>query len=251
MKKAIIILLAIIIAGAGALIFIRYGKILPTRSTTSPTVSEAVETTLTTATATTTAAQTTKTNPNEDLLILVNFENPLPKDYKLNLTDTEFHQKIDVRASKALEKMLGDCRAAGYKPLPCSGYRSKEKQRKLFDVKKTEYLRKGMSEEKAEQAASEWVARPGTSEHHTGLAMDIVDLNYQLLDKRQEQTGTQKWLMKHCTEYGFILRYPTDKKAVTHINYEPWHYRYVGKENAKKIAESGLCLEEYLEKVNG
>ena len=81
--------------------------------------------------------------------------------------------------------------------------------------------------------------------------MDIIDLDYQILDEKQERTDTQQWLMKHCTEYGFIIRYPTDKKNITHINYEPWHYRYVGKENAKKIAESGLCLEEYLEKVNG
>ena len=91
-----------------------------------------------------------------------------------------------------------------------------------------------------------WVARSGTSEHQTGLAVDIVDMSYQILDKKQESTPVQKWLMVHCAEYGFILCYPTDKSALTGINYEPWHYRYVGAEAAKEIMESGLCLEEYL-----
>ena len=98
----------------------------------------------------------------------------------------------------------------------------------------------------AEEAAAFWVAPPGASEHQTGLAVDIVDADYLELDEGQESTATQQWLMAHCTEYGFILRYPTDKSATTGIGYEPWHYRYVGKEAASDIAESGLCLEEWL-----
>ena len=76
--------------------------------------------------------------------------------------------------------------------------------------------------------------------------MDIVDLNYQVLDQAQEETDVQKWLMEHCWEYGFILRYPESKSELTGIIYEPWHYRYVGQEAAKEIAEKELCLEEYL-----
>ncbi|MDY3692539.1 MAG: M15 family metallopeptidase [Dysosmobacter sp.] len=99
----------------------------------------------------------------------------------------------------------------------------------------------------AENQASFWVARPGTSEHQTGLAVDIVDQNYQLLDEKQENKPVQQWLMAHCTEYGFILRYPTGKSEITGIGYEPWHYRYVGLDAAREITEQGLCLEEYLD----
>ena len=89
------------------------------------------------------------------------------------------------------------------------------------------------------------MVRPGTSEHETGLAVDIVDKSYQILDRKQEQTPVQQWLMDHCAAYGFILRYPTDKSALTGIGYEPWHYRYVGREAAAAIMEQGICLEEY------
>ena len=79
-----------------------------------------------------------------------------------------------------------------------------------------------------------------------GLAVDIVDLNNQNLDSSQEDTEVQKWLMEHCWEYGFILRYPNGKSEITGIIYEPWHYRYVGKDAAKEITDAGICLEEYL-----
>lgn len=92
-----------------------------------------------------------------------------------------------------------------------------------------------------------WVAVPGTSEHQLGLAVDIVDVNYQLLDTNQENTAVQKWLLENSWRYGFILRYPTDQTDVTGIVYEPWHYRYVGKEYAQDIYKKGLCLEQYLE----
>ena len=90
------------------------------------------------------------------------------------------------------------------------------------------------------------MAVPGTSEHQTGLAVDIVDMNYQLLDEKQEDTAVQKWLIKNSYKYGFILRYPSDKSEITGINYEPWHYRYVGKDVAKEVYEQGVCFEEYL-----
>ena len=160
--------------------------------------------------------------------------------------ETEYRQIIDKRAAKPLEEMLAACRAAGYQPVPCSGYRSEQEQAQLLKDKTREYRNLGYSETDAEKTAALWVSAPGTSEHHTGLAMDIIDLHYQILDEKQNETATQQWLMKHCHEYGFIVRYPADKKDITHIQFESWHYRYVGKENAKKIHDSGLCLEEYL-----
>ena len=97
------------------------------------------------------------------------------------------------------------------------------------------------------EKAGHQVAVPGTSEHQLGLAVDIVDVNYQLLDTNQENTAVQKWLLENSWRYGFILRYPTDQTDVTGIVYEPWHYRYVGKEYAQDIYKKGLCLEQYLE----
>ena len=89
------------------------------------------------------------------------------------------------------------------------------------------------------------MAVPGTSEHQLGLALDIVDMNNQRLEEEQENTPTQQWLMANCWRYGFILRFPKGREAVTGISYEPWHYRYVGEEAARIITENGLCLEEY------
>ena len=93
------------------------------------------------------------------------------------------------------------------------------------------------------------IAVPGTSEHHTGLAADIVTPTHQTLDPQFADTAAGKWLLEHAADYGFILRYPEDKQETTKIIYESWHYRYVGEEHAKAIKESGLCLEEYLEQL--
>ena len=87
---------------------------------------------------------------------------------------------------------------------------------------------------------------PGTSEHATGLAVDIISTKYGELDEKQGDTEEQKWLMEHCSEYGFVLRFPQDKSNITGIIYEPWHYRYVGVDAAKEMTEKGLTLEEYV-----
>lgn len=180
-------------------------------------------------------------------LRLVNGENPLPADFTIpKLTQLRNGHAIDSRAYPALQAMMDDCRAAGLQPLICSSYRTREKQTELFENKVTSLLNQGFSTEDADAQAAVWVARPGTSEHETGLAVDIVDVGYQLLDRHQEETEVQQWLMAHCAEYGFILRYPTEKSGVTGIGYEPWHYRYVGEAAAREIMEQGLCLEEYL-----
>ena len=104
----------------------------------------------------------------------------------------------------------------------------------------------GVPEDRVEAEAARWVAKPGTSEHQTGLALDIVAAGYQILDEEQEDTAEQKWLMENSWKYGFILRYPSEKSDITGIGYEPWHYRYVGKAAAADIYRTGVCLEEYL-----
>lgn len=180
-------------------------------------------------------------------LILINKNNPIPENYEVETIEIEGKWKVDTRIKEALEKMLSDARNEGLEPMICSAYRTSNYQKNLFNNKVKEYKRKGYSQSDAEEQASYWVTIPGTSEHEIGLAVDIVSEDYQTLDKNQENTNVQKWLMEHCYEYGFILRYPTDKKDITKINYEPWHYRYVGIENAMFIKEKGFCLEEYIE----
>ena len=181
------------------------------------------------------------------MLMLVNFENPLPEGYEApELTKVRTGHYVDSRIYDALQEMLSAARAAGVSPLICSSYRTWAGQTKLYNNQVRRWKSWGYIGAEAEAKAATWVARPGTSEHQTGLALDIVDLYYQGLYASQANTATQKWLMAHCAEYGFILRYPKDKVEITGVNYEPWHYRYVGVDAAKAITESGMCLEEYL-----
>ena len=180
-------------------------------------------------------------------LILVNWKNPLPDGFSIpELTQLRSGHAVDSRAYPELQAMMDDARAAGLQPLICSSYRTRDAQERLFEREVRNWMDRGYIREEATDRAAMWVARPGTSEHQTGLAVDIVDMSYQILDEKQESTPVQKWLMAHCAEYGFILRYPTDKSALTGIGYEPWHYRYVGVEAAQEIMGRGLCLEEYL-----
>lgn len=184
-------------------------------------------------------------------LTLVNASHPLPEDFAVVTKTLVNGEGFDARAFDALTEMLGDCQAAGLQPLVCSAYRSTQTQEVLFQRQVDYYMAGGSSSEDAYAAAAKEIAVPGTSEHSLGLAADIVDAAHQVLDRSQENTAVQKWLMEHCWEYGFILRYPNDKSEITEIIYEPWHYRYVGKEDAKAIADSGLCLEEYLTQEYG
>ena len=181
-----------------------------------------------------------------DLLLLVNAQNPLPEGYTVSLVPLDDGQAVAQEAVDGLRAMLADAQAQGLSPLVCSSYRTQEKQQSLYDKQVQQWLDQGYGLEDAQREAARWVAIPGTSEHQTGLAVDIVSLYNQVLDHSQETTEEQQWLMEHCWEYGFILRYPQDKQEITGITYEPWHYRYVGRETAAQIRDSGLCLEEYV-----
>lgn len=185
-------------------------------------------------------------DPADWRLTLVNPWTPLPEGYQPTLATVENGYQVDQRCAADLEAMLAACREAGLSPVLCSAYRTQEKQTALYENLVGKRMAQGLSREDAETQAAKEVARPGTSEHQLGLAVDIVDASYQLLDTRQEDTPVQQWLMEHCWEYGFLLRYPPDKGAVTGIIYEPWHYRYVGRDHAQAIGQAGLCLEEFL-----
>ena len=135
-------------------------------------------------------------------------------------------------------------------PVVCSSYRTQEYQQGLFDRKIQRLMEdpgNNLTYEEARMEAATVVAIPGTSEHQLGLALDIIDNRNWNLDETQAEMPTQQWLMENSWRYGWILRYPNEKSAITGIIYEPWHYRYVGREVAAEIHELGVCLEEYLQ----
>lgn len=183
---------------------------------------------------------------NDELLTLVNPWNPLPEDWQCDLVTMSDGRKIDSRCYEALEEMMDACREAGYDPMICSAYRTQETQQSLYDNKVQRLMNSGMSEEEAKVEGAKAVAIPGTSEHQLGLAVDIVDYVMQDLTEEQENTDTQKWLMANSWRYGFIHRYPNGRTDITGIIYEPWHYRYVGKDAAQDIFTRNITLEEYL-----
>lgn len=180
-------------------------------------------------------------------LVLVNNKNPMKEGYVPELTELEPEYSVDSRIADAAKKMLRDADKAGMRIDICSAYRSVERQEQVFNESLRDRLDQGMSYWDAFADNRLSVAEPGTSEHALGLALDLISSQYTELDKKQEQTKEAKWLAENCHKYGFILRYPPSKTDITGIIYEPWHYRYVGVEDATKIMELGLTLEEYLE----
>lgn len=186
-------------------------------------------------------------SPDDWRLLLVNRWNPIPDGYTFELTQLKQGHAVDSRAYPDLQEMMDACRAAGLDPKICSSYRTQDKQQELYENKIQRLMDEGYSYKRAVEEAGTVVAVPGTSEHQTGLALDIVDASYQILDEEQENTQVQQWLMEHSWEYGFVLRYPNGKSEITGIIYEPWHYRYVGREAAREMTELGMCLEEYVD----
>lgn len=183
----------------------------------------------------------------EYYLLLANAENPLPQDWSIQTEEVQNGYEMDKRAAPAMREMIQAAKEDGVELMLCSAYRSVEKQQQLSDRSQQAYMAQGMSEEEAYAKTATETAIPGTSEHQTGLAADIVTPTYQMLDAGFADTPAGQWLSEHAAEYGFVLRYPQDKQEVTGIIYESWHYRFVGKTHAKLMKESGLCLEEYLQ----
>jgi len=170
---------------------------------------------------------------------LVNPWNFIHEDYTVDLVASEGGFRVSTECIDELNAMLEDCRAAGLYPMLISGYRSYWDQVAMYNAKIAEY---------GKEYGSKVVAVPNTSEHQLGLAVDIILAGPlgQKLNKSQGETAVQKWLMEHCWDYGFILRYPEEATDITGIIYEPWHYRYVGLEIAQEMKELGITLEEYL-----
>ncbi len=183
------------------------------------------------------------------MLLLVNKQNPIPDDYAPELTNVNGSIKIRSEIALPLSEMFDEAEKDGISLMVCSGYRSHEHQRELFDRKIRNYTGRGLSYLDAFRIGSYSVIIPGTSEHELGMALDIVTPGYMSLDEGFADTRAGKWLKDNAYKYGFILRYPKGKEYITGIIFEPWHYRYVGREAARIITEKDLTLEEYIEEA--
>ena len=180
-------------------------------------------------------------------LRLVNPTHSLPEGFTVDTAVVQNGYEMDKRAADFAKAMIAAAKKDGVSLLVSSGVRTHARQVEKYNGKVQEYINEGYSKADAEKEAATIIAYPGTSEHESGLALDILTPSYQRFNEGFEKTEAFDWLYEHCKEYGFILRYPKDKQDITQIIYEPWHYRYVGTEYSYKIMESGLCLEEFLE----
>lgn len=190
---------------------------------------------------------------NYSNLLLVNGENPLPEDYDYegNLTTIPDNyingslKQIDKNVWPYMKAMIDAAWADGVKLYVWSPYRSYDTQNMLFQKQVNRRIQSGTPADKAEAEAATVVARPGTSEHHTGLAAD-----FNMADDKFETTEMYRWMQQHAADYGFIMRYSGEKQSVTGVIHESWHYRFVGINTAKEMNRLDMCLEEYVEYLN-
>lgn len=184
----------------------------------------------------------------KELPMLLNAKHPLPDDYEPELADVGYangrQQTMQVRAAAAFSAMAEAAKADGITLSPFSAYRSHQHQVTNYNRSIENYKASGYTEEKAVELTQQYYAVPGTSEHEAGFSVDINGIEQSF-----EKTPAYAWLQEHCTTYGFILRYPANAEEITGIAYEPWHYRYVGANHAKIIAEKGITLEEYIDQL--
>lgn len=178
---------------------------------------------------------------SDPLLVLVNDWTPLPEDWQVvpRMVDDE---QVDLRMYDDLSAMFQAAAKDDVWFWVASGYRSVEEQEVILNRAVEENMEQEMAREEAEQEALRTIARPGRSEHHTGLAVDLNDVSDDF-----EETEAYRWLSRHGAEYGFVQRYKKEKAALTGIDNESWHYRYVGKKHAKEMERLDMCLEEYVE----
>lgn len=176
-------------------------------------------------------------------LTLVNLQYRLPEDYKptLKAAVEGSSVQLDARVAPFYAEMYAAAKADGCTLTPYSGYRTYARQQENFDRKVAYYVSQGLSEAEATAQTQTRILPAGASEHNMGFAMDIVSASADFISTKEFS-----WLSAHAHEYGFILRYPENKTDITGVMYEPWHWRYVGKEAAAEMQKSGQCLEEYL-----
>ena len=187
----------------------------------------------------------------DPLMVLVNHTSKMPDDYTFDTKEcgsaTAVNKTLQTVACDAFLSMQKAAADDGVTVWMQSGYRSVKYQTSLYERKTKYYLDKGYDNATAKEKAAAVVNPPGYSEHNCGLAADLNSPEHTGLDEGFEKTAAFRWLCEHAGDYGFILRYPKDAEDKTEIIYEPWHWRYVGVENAAKINASGLCFEEYIE----
>ena len=187
----------------------------------------------------------------DPLMVLVNHTSKMPDDYTFDTKEcgsaTAVNKTLQTVACDAFLSMQKAAAADGVTVWMQSGYRSVKYQTSLYERKTKYYLDKGYDNAAAKEKAAAVVNPPGYSEHNCGLAADLNSPEHTGLDEGFEKTAAFRWLCEHAGDYGFILRYPKDAEDKTEIIYEPWHWRYVGVENAAKINASGLCFEDYIE----
>ena len=182
-------------------------------------------------------------------LFLVNPDYTIEESWApADLTSVGNDQSIDSRIYSAYRAMVSAAEQDGVSLWVVSGYRSYSKQNRLYNnrVARSKEENPSFTQAEAEADAAMHVARPGTSEHQIGLAIDFNSVETSFAD-----TKAGKWLKSHAAEYGFILRYEEDKQSITKVTYEPWHYRYVGAKHALTMQEKGMCLEEYIDWLKG
>ena len=223
---------------------------MPAQSIADPTVSSAENTTAP-ANALGLTADEARAMLADPLMVLVNHTSKMPDDYTFDTKEcgsaTAVNKTLQTVACDAFLEMQKAAAADGVTVWMQSGYRSVKYQTSLYERKTKYYLDKGYDNATAREKAAAVVNPPGYSEHNCGLAADLNSPEHTGLDESFEKTAAFRWLCEHAGDYGFILRYPKDAEDKTEIIYEPWHWRYVGVENAAKINASGLCFEEYIE----
>lgn len=175
-------------------------------------------------------------------LMLVNATHKIPNGYTVELQKLPDNQAVDKRIYPELQEMFQSAKVQGLFLKISSSYRTTAEQKAIMADKIWTFQKQGFSRNAAKKEAEKWVAAPKTSEHELGLAVDINAKPNKSLD-----LDVYNWLAENAYKYGFILRYPSEKTEIPGVDYEPWHYRYVGKSAAKEIYESGLTLEEYLQ----
>ena len=223
---------------------------MPAQSIADSTVSSA-ENTAAPANALGLTADEARAMLTDPLMVLVNHTSKMPDDYTFDTKEcgsaTAVNKTLQTVACDAFLEMQKAAAADGVTVWMQSGYRSVKYQTSLYERKTKYYLDKGYDNATAKEKAAAVVNPPGYSEHNCGLAADLNSPEHTGLDEGFEKTAAFRWLCEHAGDYGFILRYPKDAEDKTEIIYEPWHWRYVGVENAAKINASGLCFEEYIE----
>lgn len=178
-------------------------------------------------------------------LLLVNTYNKMPDGYQVQLESIDQYRSFDIRAIQHLTEMIQAIRYSGISNVWIqSAYRNPEDQQTLFENQVQAYIYQGCDEKSARELTEKMINKPWHSEHNLGLA---IDFNY--VNREFENTAAFQWLQENAQDYGFILRYAEEKEDITKVSYEPWHWRYVGEEHAKKMKSQNLCLEEYIEQI--